>query len=74
VNADAVSILNLADDKAKEVARPARGQIVAVFKDSVAGWLEVEIPGGFAVWVFGRYLAPTRPRRSPACTRSRATP
>jgi len=59
VNIDGAVILNLADDKAKEVARPSRGTLVAVFKENAAGWLEVEVPGGFAVWVFGRYLAPT---------------
>ncbi len=59
ITGEAVSIYNLADDKGREIARPARGQLVAVYKDSTAGWLEVEVPGGFAVWVFGRYLEPT---------------
>jgi hypothetical protein len=54
-----VSIYNLADEKGKEIASPSKGQLVAVYKEAPTGWLEVEVPGGFAVWVFGRYLAPT---------------
>lgn len=59
ISADAVSIYNLADEKGKEIARPAKGQLVAVYKEAASGWLEVEVPGGFPVWVYGRYLAPT---------------
>lgn len=59
VSADAVSIRNLADEKGREVAQPARGELVAVYGETRTGWLEVEVPGGFAVWVFGRYLTPT---------------
>ncbi len=55
----AVTILNLSDEKGKEIARPPTGQLVAVFKEAPSGWLEVEVPGGFAVWVYGRYLLPT---------------
>jgi len=53
------AIFNLWDEKGKEIAQPAKGQLVAVYKEPHPGWLEVEVPGGFAVWVFGRYLAPT---------------
>jgi len=59
IASEGVAIFNLEDDKGKEVARPAKGQLVAVYKESTTGWLEVEVPGGFAVWVFGRYLTPT---------------
>lgn len=59
IAAEAASIYNLADEKGKEIARPAKGQLVAVYKEDATGWLEVEVPGGFAVWVFGRYLEPT---------------
>jgi hypothetical protein len=59
IGADAVSIRNLADEKGREVAQPARGELVAVHGETRTGWLEVEVPGGFAVWVFGRYLTPT---------------
>jgi hypothetical protein len=59
VAADGAWISNLPDDKGREIARPKRGELVAVFKDGATGWLEVEVPGGFAVWVFGRYLEPT---------------
>lgn len=59
ITGEGVSIYNLADEKGREIARPARGQLVAVYKDTATGWLEVEVPGGFPVWVFGRYLEPT---------------
>jgi len=59
IGTEGVSVFNLADDKGKEVARPAKGQLVAVYKEHQAGWLEIEVPGGYAVWVFGSYLKPT---------------
>jgi len=59
VAGEGLAILNLADDKGKEIARPKKGQLVAVFKESATGWLEVEVPGGFPVWVFGKFLQPT---------------
>lgn len=59
VSGEASAIYNLADEKGKEIARPPRGQLVAVYKEVAGGWLEVEVPGGFPVWVFGRFLAPT---------------
>ena len=58
ISAEGVAIRNLADDKGKEIARPAKGDLVAVYKET-SGWLEVEVPGGFAVWIFGKYLQPT---------------
>jgi hypothetical protein len=59
VSAEGSAIRNLADDKGKEICNPAKGALVAVFKEGTTGWLEVEVPGGFAVWVFGKYLQPT---------------
>ena len=59
IAAASVSVYNLADEKAREIARPPRGQLVAVYKDTAPGWLEIEVPGGFPVWVFGLYLEPT---------------
>jgi len=59
VSESGAAIYNLADEKGKEIARPSGGQIVAVYKESATGWLEVEVPGGFPVWVFGRFLEPT---------------
>jgi len=59
VTAGGSSVYNLADEKGKEIARLEPGAIVAVFKESASGWLEVEVPGGFKVWVFGRFLQPT---------------
>lgn len=59
IAAEGITVLNLADEKGKAIAQPAKGQLVAVYKETPSGWLEVEVPGGFAVWVFGRFLAPT---------------
>jgi hypothetical protein len=59
IAADGITILNLADEKGKPVAQPSKGQLVAVYKEHVSGWLEVEVPGGFPVWVFGQFLAPS---------------
>lgn len=58
VASDGAKILNLADDKGVAVASPARGTLVAIYEENQAGWLAVEIPGGFPVWVFGKYLKP----------------
>jgi hypothetical protein len=52
------SIYNLQDDKGSVVHRPAAGSLLGVYRDT-GRWLEVEVPGGYAVWVFGRYLAET---------------
>ncbi len=59
VAVDGAKVRNLADDKGKEVGAPARGTLVAVFTEKPGGWLEVEVPGGFPVWMFGRYLKAT---------------
>jgi len=59
IAADGTTVLNLADEKGKPVAQPAKGQLVAVHKEHVSGWLEIEIPGGFPVWVYGKFLAPS---------------
>lgn len=59
ISADGAAIYNLPDGKGKEIARPQKGQLVAIYKENASGWLEAEVPGGFAVWVFGRFLEPT---------------
>src|SRR5688572_24781713 len=59
VAVEGAAIRNLPDVKAKTIAQPAKGDLVAVYKEVSSGWLEVEVPGGFAVWVFGKYLEPT---------------
>lgn len=59
IAADGITVLNLADEKGKPVAQPAKGQLVAVYKEHASGWLEIEVPGGFPVWVFGKFLAPS---------------
>jgi hypothetical protein len=51
-------ILNMQDDKGSEVQKPAAGSLLAIYRDT-GTWLEVEVPGGFPVWVFGRYLGAT---------------
>jgi hypothetical protein len=59
VSGEGAAIYNLEDEKGKDIARPAKGQLVAVYEENASGWLEVEIPGGFPVWVFGKYLGTT---------------
>jgi len=56
IAAEGITILNLADEKGKAVAQPPKGQLVAVYKEHASGWLEVEVPGGYPVWVFGKFL------------------
>lgn len=58
VTSDSAGILNMPDAKAAAVQRPAAGTLLAVYRDT-GQWLEVEVPGGYAVWVFGRYLSET---------------
>jgi len=52
-------VRNVADDKGIVVAEVERGSLVAVHAEQESGWLSVEVPGGYAVWVFGRYLEAT---------------
>lgn len=52
-------ILNLADTKGVAVASPEQGSIVQIFDRTVSGWVLVEVPGGYPVWVFGKYLQAT---------------
>ena len=57
---EGAKIYNLPDVKGKVIAQPKAGSVVAVHREHAAGWLEVEVPGGFPVWVIGRYLRPTQ--------------
>ncbi len=50
--------LTLPDDQANEVVKLPEKTLVAVFRDT-GSWLEVEVPGGYPVWIFGRYLKAT---------------
>ena len=59
VSASNASIRNLSDDKGVKVDAPAQGALVAVFSDTSNGWSLVEVPGGFPVCVFGKYLKST---------------
>jgi len=57
---EGAKIYNLPDVKGKVIAEPRTGSLVSVHREKAAGWVEVEVPGGFPVWVFGRYLKPTQ--------------
>lgn len=58
VTAAEARVRNLADERGVELAQPPQGALLAVHRE-LAGWLEVEQPGGFAVWVYGQYLQTT---------------
>jgi len=58
VSGSEARVRNLADRNGIEVLHAPQGTLVAVYRE-VAGWLEVEVPDGFVVWVYGRYLQPT---------------
>jgi hypothetical protein len=53
-----VTLLNLRDSAGQPLWRVPAGGLLAVYKES-AGWLGVDVPGGFPVWVYGRYLRPS---------------
>ena len=59
ISVDGARVRNLADDKGIVVAELSEGDLVCVHAEHEAGWLLVEVPGGYAVWVYGRYLQPT---------------
>lgn len=48
---------NLYDQQGLAVLEIPAGTILAVHGKR-SGWLEVEVPGGFKVWVFGEYVRP----------------
>jgi len=48
---------NLYDDQGLVVLEIPSGMVLAVHGER-SGWLEVEVPGGFRVWVFGEYVRP----------------
>jgi hypothetical protein len=50
-----VTIRNLADVHGLPIVDAPEGALLAVHGET-AGWLEVDVPGGLPVWVFGRYL------------------
>jgi hypothetical protein len=51
-------VRNLPDDKGLALATPAPGTLVRIGRER-AGWLEVEVPGGYPVWVHGGFLRAT---------------
>jgi hypothetical protein len=56
--AEGAKARNIFDAQALVVAELAPQTILAVHGER-AGWLEVEAPGGFAVWVYGEFVVPT---------------
>ena len=58
ISTDDARVVNLPDANGLELARPERGTIVSVWRE-LAGWLEVEVPGGYLAWMHGRFLQPT---------------
>ena len=54
-----VTLLNLRDSAGQALFHVPAGGLLAVHSES-AGWLGVDVPGGFPVWVYGRYLRPTQ--------------
>lgn len=50
-----VTVRNLADVNGVPLADVREGGLMAVYSET-AGWLEVDVPGGLPVWVFGRYV------------------
>ncbi|QDU85352.1 hypothetical protein Pla163_24800 [Planctomycetes bacterium Pla163] len=50
-----VTVRNLADVHGVPLADVRSDELLAVYSET-AGWLEVDVPGGLPVWVFGRYL------------------
>jgi hypothetical protein len=58
VGAQPQPLLNLPDRKANELLQLAPGGLVAIHGEQ-SGWLKADVPGGFPVWVFGRFLRPT---------------
>lgn len=61
VQGDGAIVRNLMDAKGLAVATLESGAIVAVYSEEPAsGWLAVELPEGFAAYVFGRFLEPTQ--------------
>ncbi len=58
INTDRASFRNLASEDTLVISTPKRGTLIHVFQER-AGWQRAEIPGGFPVWVHGRFLRPT---------------
>ena len=52
------TLRNLNDADGRVLMRVDERTMAAVFRER-AGWYNVEIPGGFPVWVFGRFLRET---------------
>jgi hypothetical protein len=53
-----VTARNIYDVQGLPLLELEGGALAAVYSER-SGWLEVEVPGGFPVWVFGRFLRAT---------------
>ncbi len=51
-------VRNIYDAQGVSIAEVEAGTVLAIHGER-AGWLEVESPAGFSVWVYGEYLTPT---------------
>ena len=51
-------VQNLNDPQAETLLELPAGSVLAVHSER-AGWMNVEAPGGFRVWVWGEFLEPT---------------
>lgn len=56
--ANGAKVRNIYDDQGV-VILDAPAQTLFAVQGERAHWLEVEVPGGFSVWVYGQYVAPT---------------
>ncbi len=59
VRSEGARMLNLPDVQGVGITEIPAGTIVAVHREVDGGWLEVDVPGGFPVWVYGRFLRET---------------
>jgi len=51
-------VRNLADRQGLALTELAPDSVIGIFKER-AGWMQVEVPGGFPVWIYGRYVRAT---------------
>lgn len=56
--AGGAKVRNIYDAQGVTISEVEAGGLLAVHGER-SGWLDVESPGGFSVWVFGEYLVPT---------------
>lgn len=65
VGPQGAKVRNYSDSKGLVLTELEPGQVLAVYGESGPGgneWLSVEVPGGFPVWVYGKFLRETSER------------